>query len=120
MGRHKNPDSIQRLIDLYAAFNRRDIPALLAAMTPDVVWPNGWEGGILRGRDDVAAYWRRQWKEIQPTVEPTAFHVEPGDRVAVTVRQIVKDVQGATLSDAVVTHLYRFAGSLVAEMTIRD
>ena len=30
---------------LYAAFNARDIDAVLPALHPDVDWPNGWEVG---------------------------------------------------------------------------
>ena len=38
---------------LYDAFNARDIDTCLAAMTPDVDWANGWEGGRVAGRDPV-------------------------------------------------------------------
>ena len=31
----------------YAAFNRRDIDAALAAMHPEVEWANGMEGGTV-------------------------------------------------------------------------
>ncbi|MDQ2842107.1 MAG: nuclear transport factor 2 family protein, partial [Acidobacteriota bacterium] len=49
------------LLQLYAAFNARNIDAVLPALHPDVDWPNGWEGGRMRGRDAVRAYWTRQW-----------------------------------------------------------
>ena len=38
----------------YEAFNARDIDSALAAMTPDVDWANGWEGGRVVGHDAVA------------------------------------------------------------------
>jgi hypothetical protein len=41
----------------YAAFNARNIDAVLAAMHPDVDWPNGWEGGRVRGHPQVRDYW---------------------------------------------------------------
>ncbi|MFC0506612.1 nuclear transport factor 2 family protein [Micromonospora costi] len=110
----------RRLTDLYAAFNARDLPSLMAALAADVCWPNGWEGGIVQGRDAVAAYWQRQWAQIDPRVEPTAFGVDADGRVAVTVHQVVRDSEGAILVDHTVTHLYRFAGTLVAEMEIRE
>ncbi|GHJ16259.1 MULTISPECIES: nuclear transport factor 2 family protein [unclassified Micromonospora] len=108
-----------RLTALYAAFNERDVPTLLAAMTPDVSWPNGWEGGVLRGRAEVGDYWRRQWAELDPSVTPTAFTVEPDGRVAVSVRQVVRDRAGVELADHTVTHVYRLVDGLVAEMEIR-
>jgi hypothetical protein len=36
---------VERLRATYAAFNARDIDAVLAQMTADVDWPNAWEGG---------------------------------------------------------------------------
>ena len=74
-------DALQRWFTaLYAPFNARDVPALLAAMAPDVIWPNGWEGGIVRGRDAVRDYWKRQWSQINPIVTPTV--VKRGRRMA--------------------------------------
>lgn len=108
------------LADLYAAFNRRDVPVLLAVMTPDVSWPNGWEGGTVHGRDEVSAYWRRQWEQLDPSVTPTAFTTEADGRIAVTVHQVVRDKAGALLADQTVTHVYRFANGLVAAMEIRE
>jgi hypothetical protein len=75
------------LTTLYSAFNARDISTLLASMTPDVSWPNGWEGGVLHGRDAVGDYWRRQWDQLQPTVVPTA-HAQGFDRVDVDETQL--------------------------------
>jgi hypothetical protein len=46
---HEEFASREALIrELYAAFNRRDIDRVLAAMHPDVLWPDGWEGGHVR------------------------------------------------------------------------
>jgi hypothetical protein len=57
----------------YDAFNRRDLDSALAIMHPDVLCPNGWEGGWVQGREGVRHYWRRQWAELNPHVEPRAF-----------------------------------------------
>jgi ketosteroid isomerase-like protein len=75
----------------YAAFNSRDIDGALSGMHPDVEWANGMEGGFVRGHEGVRAYWMRQWRMIDPRVEPMAFTEEPTGRVAVTVHQIVRD-----------------------------
>ncbi len=109
-----------KLNSLYTAFNNRDIPRLLAAMTPDVSWPNGWEGGVVHGRDELSAYWRRQWDQIESTVVPTAFTTESDGRVAVTVHQVVRDKAGNELANRDVVHVYRFVDGLVADMEIRD
>ena len=109
-----------RLAELYRAFNARDVDAVLAAMTDDVRWPNAWEGGRLAGRDQVRAYWRRQWQEIDPTVEPIGFEAREDGRVAVRVRQTVKTLDGAPLDDREVLRVYRFDGELVVEMEVEE
>ena len=113
-------DFRRALTELYAAFNARDIDTVLHAMAPDVVWPNGWEGGVLRGREEVRAYWTRQWAEIDPIVVPVSFRREQDGRVAVTVRQVVRDLAGEVIAEGHVGHVYRFVDGLVQDMEIRS
>jgi ketosteroid isomerase-like protein len=105
---------------LYGRFNARDIDGVLAHLSPDVDWPNGWEGGYLRGRDEVRAYWTRQWAEIDGKVTPVGFSVEPDGRIDVTVHQVVKNLDGELLQDATVQHVYRLRGDQVEHMEIRE
>ncbi|MHC5731166.1 MAG: nuclear transport factor 2 family protein, partial [Nostoc sp.] len=88
----------------YAAFNARDIDAALALMTPDVAWPRAFKGGFVRGPAEVRAYWTEQWSEINPHVEPVAFHPEAGDAFLVEVQQTVRDLAGHVLADERVAH----------------
>jgi ketosteroid isomerase-like protein len=113
------PDRSQRLSELYSAFNRRDIPAVLVALAPDVLWPNGWEGGTVRGHQQVRDYWTRQWAQIDPTVLPMRYTTEGDGRIVVTVHQVVRDKDGRTVADEVVEHVYRFVDDLVSDMEIR-
>jgi ketosteroid isomerase-like protein len=103
----------------YAAFNARDIDAVLAVMRPDVVWPNGMEGGTFVGHAAVRAYWTRQWGLIDPRVEPRGFTVEADGRVAVAVHQVVRDLAGTVLKDDMVQHVYAFHDGLIESMEIR-
>ncbi|RYD96703.1 MAG: nuclear transport factor 2 family protein [Sphingobacteriales bacterium] len=104
----------------YQYFNSRADDKLLDLMTPDVHWPNGWEGGWVNGRDEVKAYWTRQWKEIDPVVTPEGYEALPDGRVAVRVHQLVKDLSGKTIADVHVQHIYTFRDDLVAHMEIRS
>jgi ketosteroid isomerase-like protein len=104
----------------YAAFNARDIDAVLATMHPDVDWPNAWEGGRLRGRSEVRDYWRRQFAAIDSRVEPTHFATDPDARVVVDVHQVVRDLDGKLLSDGHVQHCYTFRDGLVLRMDVRE
>lgn len=114
------PANHQLLANMYAAFNRRDVDAVVAAMTPDVVWPNGWEGGTVLGHDQVREYWRHQWNDVEPTVVPTGYTDRSDGRTAVTVHQVVRDKRGALLADQQVVHIYRFVHGLVSDMEIRQ
>ena len=105
---------IQRV---YTAFNARDVDGALALMHEDVDWPNGWQGGRLHGREAVRDYWTRQWSEIDSTVEPVD-HTVSGERVAVTVHQVVKDLEGNVLSEGRTSHVYTLRYGLVARMDI--
>jgi ketosteroid isomerase-like protein len=96
------------LRDLYVAFNGRDLDTLLAALAPDVDWPNGWEGGRVHGRAAVRAYWERQWAEIDAAVEPTAFTVRDDGQVAVDVSQTIRTPTGDVLDQTTVSHVYAF------------
>jgi hypothetical protein len=109
-----------RIPALYVAFNARDVDAVLAELAPDVRWPNGWEGGFVTGHDGVRDYWRRQWAEIDPHVEPTQMDEREDGTVAVRVHQVVRDLDGNTLADNEVVHVYRFERGLVVEMTIEE
>jgi ketosteroid isomerase-like protein len=102
----------------YAAFNARDIERALVLMHPDVDWPNGMEGGRVRGHDEVRSYWTRQFGLIDSRVEPVGFdHLEDG-RVAVEVHQVVRDLDGTLLADSQVRHVYSFREGVVERMEI--
>ena len=104
----------------YAAFNARNIDAALATMHPDVVWPNGMEGGTVHGHPGVREYWTRQWTLIDPHVEPLSFSTLDDGRIAVDVRQVVRDSEGTLLVDQRVQHVYRIENHRVRDMEIRD
>ena len=102
----------------YAAFNARNVDAALATMHPDVAWPNGMEGGTVHGHAEVRAYWTRQWTLIDPHVEPVDFARTDDGRIAVGVRQVVRDMQGAVLVDQRVQHVYRLEDGRIRSMEI--
>lgn len=108
------------LTKAYAAFNTRDIDAVLAVMHPDVVWANGMEGGYVRGREAVRDYWTRQWNSIDPHVEPQGFQFDERGQIAVDVRQVVRDLDGNLMADRMVRHIYTLEDSLIRQMDIQE
>jgi ketosteroid isomerase-like protein len=102
----------------YAAFNARDIDTALTTMHPEFEWPKAFEGGYVSGPEEIRAYWTRQWKEIDPSVEPTALTEEEDGKIKVTVRQLVKDLEGKQLFDGTVFHVYTLQDNLLRKMDI--
>lgn len=105
---------------LYAAFNACDLDAALAGMHADVVWPNGMEGGYIYGWDGVRDYWMRQWGIIDPHVDPGTIEADAEGRIVARVHQVVRDLNGAVLSDHDVLHVYVIEDGLVRSMEIRE
>ena len=106
------------LRDVYAAFNARDVEAVLAALHPDVDWPNAFEGGRVAGHAEVRDYWRRQFAQIDPRVEPRGFTDSGDGRVAVAVHQLVRALDGTLLADREVTHVYSVRDGLIERMDV--
>ena len=102
----------------YAAFNDRDIDKALSTMQPNVQWSKAWEGGYISGHDEIKAYWTRQWKEINPHVEPVGFNERPNGSLEVEVQQDVKDLEGKTIFNGKVKHIYAFQDGLIKTMDI--
>ncbi|HEY9515951.1 MAG TPA: nuclear transport factor 2 family protein [Gemmatimonadaceae bacterium] len=104
----------------YSAFNRRDIDSALALMTQDVSWPRASEGGKVVGKEEIRAYWTRQWSEFDPHVEPLAMTEDDGGKTRVRVHQLVKSLQGDILSDSEVLHVFTMKGGLISAMDLGD
>ena len=102
----------------YSAFNKRDIDGALALMTQDVSWPKASEGGKVVGKEEIRAYWTRQWGEFDPHVEPLAMTEEDGGRIRVRVHQLVKSLQGNILSDSEVMHVFTMNSGLISAMNL--
>jgi len=112
--------SVERelLLGAYRDFNARRLEAVLARMRPDVIWPNGMEGGYVYGHEGVRDYWTRQWAILDPRVEPLDIKPDERGRWMVEVHQVVHDREGKLLLDTIVHHAYTIRDSLIAQMDI--
>ena len=102
----------------YAAFNAREIAVALALMTVDVTWPKAFKGGFICGPEEIRAYWTEQWTEIDPHVEPVAFHRQGAGQILVDVHQIVRSLAGAVLADEYVGHKFTIEQGLIRAMEV--
>jgi len=109
----------QLLNDMYAAFNARDIDSCLAGMHADVIWANGIDGGYVYGHQGVREYWTRQWKLVDPKVEPTGFRSH-ADKIIIDVHQVVHAIDGTLLLDRMVSHIFTLKDGLIRQFDIGE
>jgi SnoaL-like domain len=108
------------LLSAYKAFNERNLEFVLTLMHPDVDWPNGMEGGRIHGRDGVREYWTRQWRVVDPHVEPLRFENLEDGRIIADVHQVVRDMAGTIILDRVIQHIHLIRDGQIMNMEIRD
>ena len=108
------------LQSVYDAFNERDLDFMMLLLHPDVDWPNGMEGGRVRGHAGVREYWTRQWDVIDPIVKPQRFELLPDGRIVVHVQQIVRDLDGKVIMERTLHHIYRLDGAQIVSMDIHE
>ena len=104
----------------YLAFNERDVEGALALMSDDVSWPKASEGGRVVGKDEIRAYWTRQWSMFDPHVEPREVVDLGGGKAEVRVHQLVKNLQGDILSDSEVRHVFTLEDDRIKRMDLKD
>jgi hypothetical protein len=113
-------DTRKLITSAYAAFNKRDIDGVLALMSEHVNWPKASEGGRAVGKDEIRAYWTRQWKEFDPHVEPIEVIDRGEGKTDVRVHQLVKSLDGNVLFDREVFHIYTISNGLIDRMDIKE
>lgn len=106
------------IAQVYSAFNERNIDGALALMSDGVSWPKASEGGRVVGKEEIRAYWSRQWKEFDPRVEPVEILDKGADGVHIRVHQLVKSLGGDVLFDGEVWHVYTIADGLIERMDL--
>ena len=85
-------------------------------MSESVSWPKASEGGRAVGKEEIRAYWTRQWKEFDPHVDPLEVLDQGAGRIH--ARQLVKSLGGDVLSDSEVWHVYTIANGLIERMEL--
>jgi hypothetical protein len=105
------------LTRLYEAFNRKDVEAVVAALHPDVDWPNLLDGGYIHGREAVRDYWKRQFAIVSPEATPLEFRPLPDGRLAVKIHYVVRAGEsGGLWTDEVSSNIYSFQDGLILRM----
>lgn len=118
---------VELIKHLYERFNARDIDGVLIALTDDVAWANGMEGGHVHGHEGLRDYWTRQWGMVSPHVEPVGFRRTADGAILAEVLQSVFDLEGNPLrgqthglKDKTVGHVFRLREGKVARFDIQE
>jgi hypothetical protein len=119
--------NVEVLKQMYADFNARNIDGVLDALSDNVAWANGMDGGYVHGYDGVKEYWTRQWAIVSPQVEPIGFDQAADGSIIVTARQTIRDLEGKPLQnqthglhDKVIKHVFHFQDEKVIRFDIQD
>jgi hypothetical protein len=72
------------------------------------------------GKDEIRAYWTRQWQEFDPHVEPIEVFDREDGKTDVRVHQLVKSLGGEVLSDIEVWHVYTIVDGLIERMDLKE
>ncbi|MCX5060752.1 MULTISPECIES: nuclear transport factor 2 family protein [unclassified Streptomyces] len=111
---------LRRMYEVFSTDERDTF--VLRCLAPDVDWPNVLDGVRLHGREEVRAYWTRQFAAGHPLVRLEGVRLD-GDGVGVvaTVRTgMWEDASGDRWAEGTVEHVYRFGGDgLVTRMDVR-
>ena len=113
-------DTQTLIATVYTAFNQRDIDGAFALMSDSVSWPKASEGGRIVGKEEIRAYWTRQWNEFDPHVDPLEVIDRAPGKIDVRVHQLVKSLGGDVLSDSEVVHTFTIADGLIDRMDLEE
>jgi ketosteroid isomerase-like protein len=109
-------ENLQVVRDVYAAFARNDIPAVLVALDENIEWTTSMllrSGATYRGHEGVEKLLGalgEVWQEM--SAEPEEF-IDGGDTIVVVVRERATTSSGST--DTVAVHLWRMrSGKAIA------
>src|SRR3989442_6452634 len=97
----------------------RDVDRAVAARHAEMSCQNGMKGGDVQAQEAVSDYWTRQWRLIDPRVEPRRFGTDETGRIVVDVHQVIRDRSGNTVADQMVQHVSTIRDGLIRHMEIR-
>jgi ketosteroid isomerase-like protein len=101
---------------LFEAINGQDLESAAALLHPDVDWQDVFNGGRLRGRDAVRAYWDQVFGQIALTAAALDMKPEGDDRLVMTALYTVHQRSGKLWGEGIISHIFTFRDGLISGM----
>lgn len=108
------------LTSLYEAIERQDVDAVLALFHRDARIPDSLEQAALVGRDQIRAYYQRQFATIRVQSSLLATNELSDGRVEAFLHVLVQGSTGGFWWEGRVTATYRIEGGLITEMVVTE
>ncbi|WP_421725372.1 nuclear transport factor 2 family protein [Bauldia sp.] len=103
------------LMQMFSAFNQRDLEGTLEHFAPDVAWRDEATHERRTGRLELGAYWEKAWKETDLRIAPMTIDVGAG-KTRARVQELAKAADGTVLVNRKLDYVFTFEGVFIASM----
>jgi ketosteroid isomerase-like protein len=113
------PDE-DRIAELYAAINARDVDATVSCYAPHARFADGLEGGMLEGLHAIRAHFVHLFETIRVELSVIDFVREPDGRLRTRLHVDTRGPGGGLWQDGTVIVWYRLERGLIVEQDVDD
>lgn len=104
------------LSDLYEAYNRKDIEAVVAALHPEIDWPALFSEARIQGAEAVRQLFTEPFKVMNPEITPIDIRTDLHGRIRVRVSYVVRTLDGIVFTEETNTNLFELCDKLIIRM----
>jgi len=109
-----------RIAELHAAINARDLEAAVACYAPDARFADGLEGGVIQGHDAIRAHFIHLFEAIRVELAVIRLSRLPDGRLRARLQVVARGPRGGLWQDDALTVWYRFERGLIVEQELDD
>lgn len=119
--RHAADGSVESLLGgLFDAIDRQDIDAVLAHFASEARIPDSLESAIVVGRDQIRAYYLRQFATIHVSASLLSTRRLPDGRVEADLHVQLRGAEGGSWGERRVKAIYRIDDGRISEMVVDE
>lgn len=114
------PVDEDRIAELYAAINARDLDATVACYASHARFADGLEGGMLEGLEAIRAHFAHLFETIHVELAMIDLIRQADGRLRASLQVVTRGPGGGLWQDDVVTVWYRLERGLIVEQDVDD